>query len=90
MSENGRQSQGWIVNHEENDAGRRLPPPGRVTRQHDVYTSSQVEGLGVMCGGAIADAVGRNGHVDKFVVRVAETRGRRVTTKESPVHRRRL
>jgi hypothetical protein len=66
-SENGRQSQGWIVNHEENDAERRLPPPGRVTRQHDVYTSSQVEGLGVVGGGAIADAVGRNGCVDKSI-----------------------
>ena len=45
-SKNGRQSQGLIVNHEENDAEHRLPPPGRVTRQHDIYTSSQVEGLG--------------------------------------------
>jgi hypothetical protein len=62
-SENGRQSQGWIVNREEDDTERRLPPPGRVTRQHDVHTSSQVEGLRVVCGGGIVDAVRRNGRV---------------------------
>jgi len=50
-----------VTEHERNDAQRRLPPPGRATRQQGAYTSSQEGGREWVRGGATGSVVDRNG-----------------------------